>query len=164
MLSSILLQVEASAQGGSAWSFWVLLILLLGGIAYLIFARPFKKSEGKDKAVSVSSEEKSHNSATDQSAGGVVQNNQTIINVNSGSSLSSFGKILIVYGIWLALNLVCLFAKSDPSYGSVHLRDGYFWPFGRTDIFYYGNEEFVVYAIALPIIIGLIYWAYKRNK
>lgn len=36
-LFMILLQAEAAAQGGSAWSFWVLLFLLLGGIADLIY-------------------------------------------------------------------------------------------------------------------------------
>lgn len=164
MFNLILLQVEAVAQGGSPWLFWVLLILILGGFIYLIHARPFRSKDGGNDTDAVSSVKDARNPENAQANGGMVQNNQTIINVNNGSHLSGFGKGLILYGIWFALNLTCLLAKGDPSYGSTQLRDAYFWPFGRSDIFYYGNYEFVVYAIALPIIIGLIYWAYKRNK
>ena len=165
MFNHILLQVEEGmAHGGSPWLFWVLLILILGGFLYLILARPFRSKEGDNGTDAVSSVNASRSSEGAQEKRKMVQSNQTIINVNNGSHLSGFGKGLIIYGIWFALNLTCLLAKGDPSYGSTQLRDAYFWPFGRSDIFYYGNYEFVVYAIALPIIIGLIYWAYKRNK
>ena len=164
MFNLILLQVEgAAAQGGSPWSFWVILILILGGFMYLILARPFQKKEGKDESSTMASGKVIKSHGNEQSTG-VVQNNQTSINVNNGSHLSNFTKILILYGIWMALYLTCLLARSDSSYGSTQLRDAFFWPFGRTDIFYYGNEEFVIYTIVLPIIVGLIYWAYKRNK
>lgn len=165
-IGTIFLQVEGTTAG-SPWSFWVFLILILGGLIYLLVARPFKKNDvgnlRKQEQQSFSDEDVNV-SHSENSNGNVVQNNKTVIYVNSGSNISGFAKCMIIYGIWVALNLICLFAKSDSSYGSTQLRDAFFWPLGRTDIFYYGNEEFVVYAIVLPAIVGLIYWVYKRNK